>query len=76
MSILDAVTRRAEAALVRLCERAQQERWDTTRIEHEKSLYQLKHEVTLCQAPGCLVMVKTIPGFLYARCDEHQQPEG
>ena len=73
MSILDGIRRRAEEALETLTRRAADEGWDTERIEGEKDLYMLSHEVSLCQHPGCLVMVNPIPGFLYIRCDDHAE---
>ena len=76
MTILDAVTKRAEAALEELSQRAKTEGWDDDRVEHEKDLYMLSHEVSLCQSPGCLVMVQSIPGFLYIKCKDHQDSGG
>ena len=76
MTILDGITKRAEAALEELCQRAQAEGWDTDRVEREKDLYLFSHEVSLCQSPGCLVMVQSLPGFLFARCKDHQDSGG
>ena len=76
MTILDGVTRRAEHALEELQRRAGQEGWDTDRIEREKDLYMLNHEVSLCQDPGCMVMVQSIPGFLWITCEEHRDVGG
>lgn len=76
MTILDAITRRAEAALEELCRRAAAEGWDADRVEREKDLYMLSHEVSLCQSPGCMVMVNSIPGFLYIMCEAHRESGG
>lgn len=73
MTILDGIARRAEEALDKLRQRAADEGWDTERIEHEKDLFGLSYEVSLCQHPGCLVMVNPIPGFLYIKCDAHAE---
>ncbi len=40
-------------------------------MEHEKSLFMLDHEVSLCEQGGCMEMVHAIPGFHYIKCERH-----
>ncbi len=75
MTILEGIAKRAEGALQALRQRAADEGWDDHRVEREKDLYMLSHEVSLCQHPGCMVMVNPIPGFLFIRCAAHAEEE-
>jgi hypothetical protein len=77
MDILSRVRQAAEVALEELRQRAQRESWDTARIEREKQLFQLRTEVTLCSAVGCLNMVEPLPGFrdlICAGCQRDNAP--
>lgn len=78
MDLLGSVERRAREALGELGQKAASESWDLERIEKEKSLFMLSHEVTLCSAPGCLELVAPVPGFadLDLTCDAHSLPGG
>lgn len=72
MNLIERVAAAADRALEDLRRRAADEQWDLSRIEQEKSLFQLSVEVTLCCTPGCLNMVHAIPGFFDLHCKEHE----
>jgi len=76
MDLLGSVEKRARDALGKLRLKAAQEGWDPERLEKEKSLFMLSHEVTICSAPGCLELVAAVPGFneLELTCDDHTPP--
>lgn len=68
-STLERVAARARAALAELVRRAAEEGWEVERVEQEKDLLALSHEVSLCATPGCLSLATPVPGFSDARCD-------
>lgn len=70
--LIGRVARKAEQALTELRQRAADESWDEARLAQEKSLFELRHEVTLCSVPGCTEMVHPIPGFRDLRCPRHE----
>ena len=72
MDMISRVGRRAEEALVELRSQAAEEGWDAERIEKEKSLFELRHEVSLCCTPGCTNMAEPIPGFADLLCQKCQ----
>ena len=73
MDLLSSVKQRALKALAVLRDKAASEGWDPARLEREKDLFMLGHEVTLCSAPGCLEMASPVPGFneLELKCPAH-----
>ena len=76
MDLLEKVQQRARNALAELSQKGTEEGWDQERLEKEKSLFMLSHEVTLCTALGCLELAASVPGFseLDITCDAHTPP--
>jgi hypothetical protein len=68
MDIISRVRQAAEAELLELRARAKVEKWDLDRIEREKVLFELGHEVTLCSTAGCLNLAEPIPGYRDLHC--------
>jgi hypothetical protein len=70
MDMISRIQRAVEAALEELRSRARAEGWDEERVEREKRLFELGHEVTLCATPGCMKMAEPLPGFRDIPCPE------
>ena len=74
MDLLKSVEKEAREALVRLRHKASREAWDSERLEREKSLFIMDHEVTMCSVAGCLDLATAVPGFdhLDLKCPVHE----
>ena len=74
MDLLRSVERNARIALANLRDKAAQDAWDQERLEREKGLFIMGHEVTLCSEAGCLELATAVPGFdhLDLKCPAHE----